>query len=304
MTAREPTGNSTPTAPFLSLATAAAIFTILIWGGSPMITKLGVVSIDGLSLALMRTLASVPFAIALIVVMRLALPWHGPDKWYLLGLAVTGLIGFPVLFTIGVEQTTAGHAAVSQASTPVFAGLLEAAVNRRWPRLRWWVGVSVAFAGALLLIAEAVGFNAAGATWQGDILVMAGAFSAAISFVFGAKLAPRFGAPAMTMWSVVVGGILVLPWLVLRVDVPTLVAMETNAWVAVLYLSLGASILAFIAWFYAMNRAGIARISMWHFATPVVGIALGAAVLGEPLTPLLLVATVVILFGVALVQRR
>ncbi|MBO6783206.1 MAG: DMT family transporter [Alphaproteobacteria bacterium] len=294
----------TANTPFLSFATAAAVFTILVWGGTPMITKLGVVSIDGLSLALMRTLASAPFALALIIFMGLAMPWRGADKWYLLGLSTFGLIGFPVFFTVGVEMTTAGHAAVVQASTPVFAGLLESAVNRRWPPRRWWIGVSVAFVGAVLLIAEAVGFDSTGATWQGDLLVMAGALSGAVSFVFGAKLAPRFSTPAMTMWSVLVASAIVLPWLVFRVDGPTLAAMELNAWIAVLYLSLGASILAFIAWFYAMNRAGIARITTWHFATPVVGIGLSAAVLGEPLTPLLIVATVVILLGVGLVQRR
>lgn len=297
-------GGGAQTPAFLSPATAAAVFTIMIWAGTPVVTKYGVGSLDGLTLALVRTFASVPFALALIVFMRLSLPWYGADKWYLLGLAVAGLIAFPVLFTLGVAQTTAGHAAVAQASTPIFAGLLEAAVNRRWPQLRWWLGVSVAFVGVVILIAEAIGLESAGATWQGDVLVMAGAFSGAVSFVFGAKLAPRFSAPAMTMWAVVVGSILVLPVLAMRIDAATLAAVAPVGWFAILYLSLGASILAVIAWFYAMNRDGVGRISTWHFATPVMGIALGAIFLGEPLTPLLMVATVIILFGVWMVQRR
>ena len=44
--------------------------------------------------------------------------------------------------------------------------------------------------------------------------------------------------------------------------------------------------------------------SVWQFALPVVGIVLAAVFLREPLTPLLVAATVVILLGVGLVQRR
>ena len=44
--------------------------------------------------------------------------------------------------------------------------------------------------------------------------------------------------------------------------------------------------------------------SVWQFALPIVGVAGSAIFLGEPLTPLLVAATVIILFGVGLVQRR
>ncbi|MBS27705.1 MAG: hypothetical protein CL566_02095 [Alphaproteobacteria bacterium] len=289
---------------FLSLATAAAVFAILIWGGSPMVTKVGTRSVDGFSLALMRTVGAVPFALVLIVVMRLALPWRGRDLIDLIGLAVTGLIGFPMLFTLGVSLTTAGHAAVAQASTPIFAGLLEAAVNRRWPALRWWLGISIGFAGAVILIAEAVGIDGSSATWQGDLLVIGGAFSASVSFLFGARLIPRFGAPAATLWSVVVAGIILLPVLLLQVTRQELAEITPVGWAVLLYLAAGASILAYVTWFYAISRGGIGRMSVWHFALPVVGVFLAAAVIDEPLTPLLTAATVVILIGVGLVQRR
>lgn len=292
------------TVSFFSLATAAALFTILIWGASPMVTKLGTATVDGFTLSILRTVIAIPMALLLIWLMRLKLPWQGLDKFYLLGVAVTGLIGFPVLFTIGVSYTTAGHAAVAQAATPIFAGLLAALDNRRWPAVRWWLGVSVAFVGAVILIVEATGMSTAGATWQGDLLVLGGAFSAAVSFIFGGRLTPRFGAPAVTMWSVVVAGLLVSPFLVTRVDLMMISNFTPLVWFALLYLSLGASILAYISWFYALGRGGIAQMSVWHFALPVVGIGSAALVLGEPLTPMLLAATVVILFGVGLVQRR
>ena len=293
-----------PASGFFSLATLGALFTVMVWGGSPLMTKLSTDTIGGFELAMMRTVASIPFAILLIVGLRLTLPWRGRDLFDIVATAITGLIGFPVLFTIGVSLTTAGHAAVAAAATPVFAGLLEAAVNRRWPRLRWWAGISVAFFGAVILIVEAVGVSAAGATWEGDLLVIGGGFSAAMSFIFGGRLTPRFGAPAVTMWSVVISGLILLPFLLKRVTVVELEAFPVMGWVSILYLSAGSSIFAYMTWFYALSRGGIGRMSVWQFALPVVGIALAAIFLKEPLTPLLVGATVVILLGVGLVQRR
>ena len=289
---------------FFSLATAGALVTILVWGGTPIITKFGAVSVDVFSLALLRTVMSLPLAVLIIAVLRCPLPWRGKDKWLLLVVGIPGVVGFPVLFTLGVGLTTAGHAAVVAAATPVFVGLLESVVSRRLPTPRWWIGVSVAFAGAVILIMEAVGLDTAGATWQGDLLAAGGGFSAAVSFVAGARLTPRYGPTGVTMWGVVIAAIVQLPFVVARMDAAAWAAVEPMGWTAIIYLSVGSTIVAYITWIYALSRGGISRMSVWQFGLPIVGVAGAAIFLGEPLTPLLVAAMVIILFGVGLVQRR
>jgi drug/metabolite transporter (DMT)-like permease len=295
-----------PAAPvgFFSLATAGALVMVIIWGGSPFVTKLGVASLDGFALALLRTIASIPFAVLIIALMRLPLPWRGRDKLLIVGVGITGVIGFPVLFTLGVALTTAGHAAVVTAATPIFVGLLESLVSRVLPTRRWWIGVTIAFAGAVILIAEAIGLEGSGATWQGDLLVAAGGLAAASSFVMGARLTPRYGAVGVTMWGVVIATVTLLPFLGAVYGSVDWAAVQPAGWFAVVYLSAGSTIVAYITWIYALSRGGIARMSVYQFFLPVVGVAFAAIFLAEPLTPPLLVATVVILVGVGLVQRR
>jgi drug/metabolite transporter (DMT)-like permease len=293
-----------PTVGLFSLATAGALVTVFVWGGTPIITKFGTVSVDVFSLALLRTVMALPLAVLILAVLRCTLPWRGNDKWLLLVVAIPGVIGFPVLFTLGVGLTSAGHAAVVTAATPVFVGLLESVVSRRLPAPRWWIGVSVAFAGAVILITEAVGLDSVDATWQGDLLAAAGGFSAAVSFVAGARLTPRYGSTGVTMWGVVIAGIIQLPFVVSRMDAAAWAAVEPLGWTAIIYLSLGSTIIAYITWIFALSRGGIGRMSVWQFALPIVGVAGAAIFLGEPLTPLLVTATVIILFGVGLVQRR
>ena len=289
---------------FFSLATAGALVTVFTWGGTPIITKFGAVSLDVLSLALLRTVAALPLAALILAILRCPLPWQGKDKWLILAFGVTGVVGFPVLFTLGVGMTSAGHAAVVTAATPVFVGFLDALVSRRLPPPRWWIGVSVAFVGAVFLIAETVGLDSVEATWQGDLLAAAGGFSAAAGFVIGARLTPRYGPVGVTMWSVVIAGLVQLPFVVARMDAAAWAAVEPLGWTAIIYLSAGSTIVAYITWIFALSRGGVGRMSVWQFAMPIVGVAGATIFLGESLTPLLVAATVIILFGVGLVQRR
>lgn len=301
---KSPGGMQAGTTGLVSLATAAALFTVLMWGGSSMATKLGTGAMDGFTLALLRIIAAGPFALLLITFMRLRLPWHAGDRFKFLVVAVVGMTLAPLLFTLGVQFTTAGHAAVASASTSIFTGLIDAGARRQWPRTRWWIGVAIAFSGALILIAEAIGLGSTEATWQGDLLVISAAICGSTGFYLGSRLSMRYGAPAITLWTVVAASALLLPILLVTTSVAELSGITLLSWTVVFYLAAGASVFATISWYYALTRGGIGRMAVWQFALPIVGVGLAAIVLGEPVTLLLAVSVAVILSGIGLVQRR
>lgn len=302
--AKTPGGMLAGTTGLVSFATAAALFTVLMWGGSSMATKLGTGAMDGFTLALLRIVAAGPFALLLIAFLRLRLPWHAGDRFYFAIVAVAGMTLAPLLFTLGVQYTTAGHAAVASASTSIFTGLIDAAARRQWPRTRWWIGIAIAFSGALILIAEAVGLGTTEATWQGDLLVISAAIAGSTGFYLGSRLSMRYGAPAITLWTVVAASALLLPILIVTTSGAELSEITYLSWTVILYLAAGASVFATIAWYYALTRGGIGRMAVWQFALPIVGVSLAAIVLGEPVTLPLVASVAVILSGIALVQRR
>jgi drug/metabolite transporter (DMT)-like permease len=77
-----------------------------------------------------------------------------------------------------------------------------------------------------------------------------------------------------------------------------------QAWSAVLYLASITTILGYIGWYWALARGGIARIGTIQFFQPVSGLILAALLLGERMTLPLLAASIVILAGVWIAQRR
>jgi drug/metabolite transporter (DMT)-like permease len=78
---------------------------------------------------------------------------------------------------------------------------------------------------------------------------------------------------------------------------------SVDAWVAIAYLALVGSILAFTAYVWLLQNAPISKISTYAYVNPVVAVALAAVILGEAVTPIMAVAGAVIVAAVAVVIR-
>jgi drug/metabolite transporter (DMT)-like permease len=282
---------------------AMALAAVLLYGLTPFWTKVAIGAADGISVGALRAVVAFVPAAAFIVVRRLPLPRRAGAFWQVLVSGGGGLAAFPVLFSWGVQHTTAGHAAAGTASAAVMAGILMALIDRRWPAPAWWAGIGIGFAGALLLIWETVGLGVEGATLEGDLLVFAGMFAGVVGYIAGARLTQTWGTVSVTMWSVVAAAVMTLPLVAWRVGPSVLAAVTPVQWIAVCCLAWGATIAAYLLWNRALADGGIARIGALQLLQPVIGIVAAVAFLGEPLTWPLAVATIVVLAGVALVQR-
>ena len=285
------------------LAIAMGVAAVFGYGASALLTKVGVASADGITVGMLRSLIALPVALALIVLYRLPLPWRGQRKWLLLTSGLCGLVAFPVLFSWGLEFTTAGHAASASVCGAVMAGVIMAVVERRWPPLLWWGGIAIGVSGALLLIWEAIGLGIEGVSWQGDALVFSGMFVGVFAYIASGRLTREVGPLAVTMWSIVVASAVLAPALALHSSTAALAAITPASWGGIVGLAWGVTIGVYVLWNRALADGGIARIGALQLLQPVFGVLLAVALLDEPLTPLLVAATLIAILGVALVQR-
>lgn len=287
-----------------ALILAAAAAALLIWGATPMITRVAVMAIDPTAVGILRTVLAGIVAVPLALALRLPRPGNGREWGLLLVAALGGFVGFPVLFTIGVRHTSASHAALIIAASPLFTGLIAAAVERRQPRAAWRTGAALAFAGEAALIGFPAGFGGPDVTLAGDLLVLTGGVGAAAGYVAGARLSERLNAWATTFWGIGLGGLLLLPVATGTIGPAAWAGAGALGWAAVAYLALFSTILAYVCWYWALRRGGIARIGATQFAQPVIALAFAVMILGEPLTPLLAVSAAIIVVGVAIAQRH
>ncbi len=280
---------------------AAASFAVLIWATTPIATRWAVAALDPLAVGILRPVLAGLVTFPLALLLRLPRP---PDRaaWgLLLTASLGGAVIFPILFSLGMRHTSAAHAGLILASLPVFTGLIVALVDRRLPARRWWLGAGVALAGEALLVSLRMGdLTLAPGSLEGDLTVLVSCIASSGGYVAGGRLARRMPSLAITFWGVAIGAVVALPLLLLT-DARW-GAVDAGGWASILYLALGSTVLAYVAWYWALDRGGLVRIATWQFAQPIVTVLLAALLLGEPLTPPLLLAGAIILLGIRLTR--
>lgn len=281
-----------------------AALIMVIWGATPVATRLAVADLDPLFVGLLRTVFAGALALPVALALHQSLPKDG-RRWLLLVISgASGFIVFPLLYSFGQRDTSAMHGGMILAALPVFTGSYAALVERRRPSARWILGCIIALAGEGALIAFRVGSGGAEPTLAGDLLVLLSALLVAAGYVAGARLSQTgYSSLATTLWGVTLGAVVSA--------VITAVVVAGNgwpsagwvSWSAVLYLASITTILGYVGWYWALARGGIARIATIQFFQPVSGLVLAALLLGERMTLPLLAASVVILAGVWIAQR-
>ena len=292
-----------PVAAMTWLAFAAAAVCVAIWGGTPVATKIAVAEMDPVLVGMLRTVVALPLVVLLLAVRRPPAP-RGGRQW--LSVMVVGFgsfIAFPVLFSLGQIRTSAAHGGLILAMLPVVTGIYAAVAERRLPTRLWVVGAAIAVAGEVALIGARGDLAGGEASLAGDLLVLLSALSAPLGYVAGARLARTMGTAAVTYWSIAAAGVLLLPAagvIALELDWR---AVSAGAWAGVLYLAVGATVVCYLLWYWALNVGGVVRVSTMQFVQPVVSVVLAVVMLGEALTGPLVASAAVIVFGVALCQR-
>jgi len=264
------TSDTTTGKPILALAVMSVI-----WGYNWVVMKEALRFCDPFVFAAIRVF---PAAIILFVILL----WTKKDwrprqvKWtVLLGLLSTTVgLGLPLWALAG---GTAGKTAVLLYTMPFWTILLA------WPilgeRIRGleWLAVILAFAGLALIVAvDAVGANLlssilaviAGISWAG---------SAIITRIM--RRDPEFDVLSVTTWQMIYG---VGPLIIISVLVPSPPIQWTPVFIAaLLYNIILVSVVAFLLWFYILERLQAGMATMGTLVTPVLALVLARIQLGE-----------------------
>jgi drug/metabolite transporter (DMT)-like permease len=80
-------------------------------------------------------------------------------------------------------------------------------------------------------------------------------------------------------------------------------SIGTEGWLSLAYLIVVGSVIAFMAFIYALKRLPATQVSIHSYINPLVAIIIGDFMMNEGLTADLVIGTIVTLLGVYLVNR-
>lgn len=265
-----------------ALPVAIALGVMVVWGGTPLFSKVAAQEIDPLLVGVLRTVLAGCLAAPLALLTRQPLPADARGRQLLAFSGFAAFVAFPLMYTVGQHATSALHGALILATLPVFTSLFGTLVERRRVSRMWIVGCSVALASEAVVIAWRTADAPAGSSLSGDLVVLASAAVCAMGYVTGARLSQRgYAAVPTTLWGVAFSAAFLIPlmaWSYTRTGIPH---AGPAAWTSLLVLAVATSVIGYIAWYWALARGGISRIASIQFTQPLFGIALAAVVLGE-----------------------
>jgi len=276
----------------------------LVWGTTYLAIRVALESIPVFLVAGLRWMAA---GLILTAITRLrGRPLPPVRQW-----GALALLGFlmNVLgngFVVWAEQYVAsGLTAVIIASVPFWSVDFEA-VLPGGDRLRGGtlLALTVGFAGIVVLVwPEMSAGGQAGAAMAGGVVAIQ---IACAGWALGTSYAKRH--PSATD-PVATSAIQMLASGTMLLSVATMTGewsalhFTTRSFSALVYLTLAGSVVAYTAYLYTVAHLPLTTVSLYAYINPLIAVLLGAALLGEPLSPRIAVASLLVLGGMALLRR-
>ena len=264
---------------------AVAIGVMVLWGATPIVTRLALDDLPPLVVACLRTVLAGLVAIPLLAGMRQRLPTDRGSRTLLGISAAAGFVIFPVVYTVGQQRTSALHGVMILAALPVFTGAYAAIVARRAAAAR--------VARGLRRRARRRGRADRRPRHLGERTRRSPATcscspqrSACRPATSRARCCRRAGSRASPRRSGACCSGRSCSRRSPSGSSPATACRDAGAkaWGAVVFLAVVTSILGYVGWYWALDRGGIARIATLQFLQPVSGFVLAAIVLGENVT--------------------
>ncbi len=220
------------------------------------------------------------------------------------------LVGGNGMVVLAEDRISSGLAALLVSTTPLWVVVLRTVLGDR-PAVATMIGVGIGFGGVAILLAPTGSDGFDGDLWH-SLLVVA----AALSWATGSLLSIRRPMPANPFVGSVIqmfaGGLVLGTIGVARGELTgfALDQVSLRSWLALLYLVLAGSVVAFSAYVWVLGKLPVSTVTTYAYVNPVFAVILGALLLSEPIRPAMLIGGAVIVAAVAVVvtadgrQRR
>ncbi|CAN5571890.1 DMT family transporter [soil metagenome] len=222
----------------------------------------------------------------------------------LLAMAVTGVFLFNALVYLALTETTSINAALINGTTPILTLFVVTILGGGLPTGARLFGSGVCLAGVVWVVSRGSFETLASLSLnRGDLLMLFAALCWAFYTVLGGNVTREISPLAATT----VSAILALPFLALfgGYELLTKPVGDISAPVisGLLYIGIGASIVAFLSWNVGIKGVGAAKGAIFLNLIPVITAAIAVPVLGESLVFAQLAGGLLVFAGVTIVSR-
>ena len=270
----------------------------VMWSTTYVVAKPHLDVLPPLAMALSR------FLIAALILVPIGLKQPGPlpGRLTLLALGFFGVAGFYFCFNVGLQLTSASVAALIQGSGPAITAVVAFFLLGERLCVVGVVGLLLSAGGIALIVLSSGPEGQGSAPLLGGSLVLGSAICWACYTVLCRRLI-RYPPLRLTAAGAIAGTLLLAPLAAVEASLIGLGHPGVGTWLAVVYLAVGPSALAYLLWSYGLQVISANHAGAFLNLIPVLGLALAALVLGERPPPPALAGGALVLTGVWITTR-
>lgn len=277
---------------------ALLLCTSLLWGGNFVAGKFLVGHAGPLVLTEMRWVVALVCLVPLVWFRERKLFPPRAALWPLFWMGVTGVVLFNWFMFMALERTSAGNVGLLSALNPVSIAIVSFFVLREKMSRRQLTGMLISLTGVLIVISRGhlasllqLKFNV------GDLFMLGAVASWGFYSVFGKKAMQHVSPYMSTLWAGVFGSLVLVPFIL---PSPTITAPDTAFWIATAYVSIGATVIAMLFWNIGVQKVGGTKSGIFLNFNPIFTAILSFLFLGERMTTVQLIGTMLVISGVYL----
>lgn len=279
------------------LAVGIMLVLCTVWGLQQVVVKLGNAGISPIFQSGLRSVGAFVLVLLWSKLRGVRLMTSDGTLWAGILAGLLFAAEFALIY-VALEYTDASRGVIFLYTAPFFValGAIWLLPNERMRRVQW-IGMALAFGGVVVLFGENLG-RAGEQAWIGDLMILlAAALWAATTLVVKASALARVSAEKTLLYQLGVSAV-VLPPLALLLGEPGVFAPSVTVWASVAFQIFVVASSSYLAWFWLIRHYPATRLSSFSFLTPVMGVLAGVALLGEPLTPAVIIALVLVGAGI------
>lgn len=222
-------------------------------------------------------------------------------------LALCGLFGVSInqmFFFSGLKLTQPIHAALIMTTAPILVLVTSAIITQERITLKKIVGIVLGMVGAIYLIGSGKEVHFSSNQMLGDFMILVNATSYSVYLVIVGKMMKKYNALTVITWVFTFGCVFVVPFgfnQVLKIEWNT---FSKSIWIAVVYVLLFTTFLAYLFNAYALKIVKPTVVSIYIYLQPLLAGLIAIIWSKDEFTVEKMLAALLIFSGVYLVSRK
>ncbi|RXT06271.1 DMT family transporter [Ammoniphilus sp. CFH 90114] len=274
------------------------LITSMLWAGNFVAGKYLVDHASSLTLTDLRWMIAIVFLLPIVWFKEKKLLPPKSALIYLFIMGLTGVVLFNIFMFLALERTSSNNAGLLSALNPVAIAIASFLIIGERISFRKLLGMMISFAGVLLVITNG--------QWEriiqfelntGDLFMLAAVASWGVYSVAGRKAMEYTSAFMSTLWAGIFGVLVLFP-----INLPTFTITDPTPafWIALMYVSVGATVVAMLFWNIGVQQVGGTKSGMFLNFNPIFTAIFAYFLLGETMSLMQFLGTAVVIGGVLL----